>query len=216
MKIRQIVATAVIGMMLGAGNAVGQERQGLSPEEMEELGRVLIEQLEASGALDRAVDRAIVRYVATQNEEERQAREREKAAHLERVQKMRRPDRERDHFLGDPDARFVLVEYSDFQCPFCQQFHRTAKEIVAQNPDVSWVYRHLPLYGHMSLAMDQAIASECAASIGGNKGFWEYSDWIFDYGGGRTNGRTELVQGAAELGMNAVSDRLYGANPCSP
>ena len=53
----------------------------------------------------------------------------------------------------------LLIEYSDFECPFCQQFHPTVKALVADG-SVTWVYRHLPLDFHPT-AFDGAVVSAC-------------------------------------------------------
>ena len=53
-----------------------------------------------------------------------------------------------EHIVGDRNARFVLVEYSDYECPFCTRVHPTLEALVANNTDVAWSYRHFPLGFH--------------------------------------------------------------------
>src|SRR3989338_5039043 len=49
-----------------------------------------------------------------------------------------------DHIVGSPTAPLVLIEYSDFQCPYCNVVHPTLKRIVEEsNGQIAWVYRHL-------------------------------------------------------------------------
>jgi protein-disulfide isomerase len=87
---------------------------------------------------------------------------------------------EGDFIWGNPEATFVLVEYSDFDCPFCENFHNTAEEFIKNNEgDIMWVYRQFPLYGLHPNAEAKAIASECAAAQGGNEAFWSYADQLF-------------------------------------
>lgn len=87
---------------------------------------------------------------------------------------------ESDHLRGDQKAPISVIEYSDFQCPFCQKQHVTMKELLKEYGDkVNWVYRHYPLPSHEPNATAFAIASECAAEIGGNEKFWEFSDALF-------------------------------------
>ena len=88
---------------------------------------------------------------------------------------------EKDHIIGDKNAELVIVEYSDTECPFCKTFHKTMKEVV-QNYDgkVAWVYRHFPIAQLHSKASKEAEATECAAELGGNQGFWKYLDKIFE------------------------------------
>lgn len=90
--------------------------------------------------------------------------------------------REYDHVRGDRDADLLLVEYSDFECPFCQKFHDTAQELVDEGIDgksVAWVYRHYPLDFHED-AQKAAEASECVAELAGNDGFWIFTDRYFE------------------------------------
>lgn len=83
----------------------------------------------------------------------------------------------KDHVAGDlKKAKVVLVEYSDFECPFCERHHPTMKQIASEYGDqVAWVYRHFPLSFHPQ-ARPAAIASECAAEQGK---FWEFGDTLF-------------------------------------
>lgn len=86
-----------------------------------------------------------------------------------------------DHRLGSPDAPIVLVEYSDFQCPYCKTVHPTLKRLVSEsNGQVAWVYRHLPLTSIHSEARPAALAAECIAEQLGNDGFWKFADAIFN------------------------------------
>ncbi len=85
-----------------------------------------------------------------------------------------------DHIKGNPNAKLVLIEYSDFECPFCARVHPTIKQIMEKYPnDVAWVYRHFPLSFHPK-AMPAAVASECVAQLGGNDAFWKFADVVFD------------------------------------
>lgn len=84
-----------------------------------------------------------------------------------------------DFVKGKRDARIALIEYSDLECPFCQQFHATAQKLVDDyDGKLMWVYRHYPLSFHPQ-AEPRAIGAECAAKIGGQDKFWEYADYIF-------------------------------------
>lgn len=86
-----------------------------------------------------------------------------------------------DHLRGDKNARIVLIEYSDFECPFCKSFNSTAQRVIeSYNGQVAWVYRHFPLDNLHSKARKEAEASECAAEAGGNEGFWKMLDKIYE------------------------------------
>jgi len=85
-----------------------------------------------------------------------------------------------DHIIGSPSAPLVLIEYSDFQCPYCNVVHPTLKRIVEEsNGQIAWVYRHLPLESIHPSAKPAAVASECVAEQLGNNGFWKFADVIF-------------------------------------
>lgn len=82
-----------------------------------------------------------------------------------------------DYMSGNADARLVLVEYSDFSCGFCQRFHPTMKQIMAEYGDqIAWVYRHYPFLGPSS--MTAATAADCVGSLGGDEAFWQYTDTL--------------------------------------
>lgn len=84
-----------------------------------------------------------------------------------------------DHIIGSLDNPIKIVEYSDFDCPFCTRMHETLVEIVAENSDVSWVYRHFPLDSLHPNARTIANISECVAQEGGNDAFWTFADGYF-------------------------------------
>lgn len=82
-----------------------------------------------------------------------------------------------DHIRGAIDAPVTIIEYSDFECPFCARFHEVVKTVVASDASVRWIYRHLPLSILHPLAVAAAEASECASE---QDRFWEYADLVFE------------------------------------
>lgn len=79
--------------------------------------------------------------------------------------------------LGNRNAPVVIIEYSDFECPFCARAYSTMKEVMKIYKDkVAFSYKHLPLDFHKN-AQTSAIASVCAQQQGK---FWEYHDKIFE------------------------------------
>lgn len=88
-----------------------------------------------------------------------------------------------DHILGNPNAKIVIVEYSDTECPFCKQFHTTMHRVISEygaDGDVAWVYRHFPIPSLHPKAPKEAEALECAAEQGGNEMFWKFTDMLYE------------------------------------
>jgi len=78
---------------------------------------------------------------------------------------------------GNPKAPVMIVEFSDYQCPYCHSVEPTVKEVLAKYGDkVSFSYRDFPLTAIHSQAMISAEASRCALEQGK---FWEYHDQLF-------------------------------------
>jgi protein-disulfide isomerase len=99
--------------------------------------------------------------------------------------------------VGPDDAPVTLVEYTDFQCPYCGRAQDTLKEVAARYDGVlKHVFKNLPLPMH-SNARVAAEASLCAADQGK---FWELHDWMFANGSSLT--RESIVAQAVELGMD--------------
>ncbi len=85
-----------------------------------------------------------------------------------------------DHVRGDRNSRVLLIEYSDYECPFCKRFHPTTQQILdTYKGKVALVYRHYPLPFHAN-AQKEAEASECINELGGNDAFWKYTDAIYE------------------------------------
>ena len=101
-----------------------------------------------------------------------------------------------DRIKGDPDATISVIEYSDFECPFCARHHPTMEKVVEELDDVNWVYRHYPLGFHAN-AQKASEASECA---GDQDKFWEYADILFEKG----PNKADLVPHAEELGLDVA------------
>jgi protein-disulfide isomerase len=98
----------------------------------------------------------------------------------EKAKSIRPINRATDHIRGNPDAEVSLIEYSDFECPFCKRFHPTAMEVLKSSDGrVNWVFRHFPLEMHNPAAEKHAEAAECAGQQGGSQAFWAYADAVF-------------------------------------
>jgi protein-disulfide isomerase len=111
-----------------------------------------------------------------------------------------------DRSLGAPTAPVVVIEYADFQCPYCQQF-ATGPEVQLKKDyvdpgQVRFVFRHLAFIGDESIWA--AEAAECAGDQGH---FWEYHDKLFAEQRGENQGtfsRDNLKRFAADLGLDTA------------
>ena len=85
-----------------------------------------------------------------------------------------------DPMKGNPNADITIVEFSDFQCPFCSRFYEQTLPLIEQayidTGKVNFVYRDFPLQIHQN-AVPVHIAAECADEQGG---FWPYHDILFE------------------------------------
>ncbi len=112
-----------------------------------------------------------------------------------------------DHVIGNPDAPVKVIEYADFECPYCKGFELTMRRIIneyGKDGKVAWVFRHFPLYQIHTKAQKEAVATECAAELGGQQGFWKFADRFYELtpSNDQTDIVTVLPQIARELGLN--------------
>jgi len=102
-----------------------------------------------------------------------------------------------EYIRGDADAPITIIEYSDFECPFCARFHETMLEVMDEyDGDVRWIYRHFPLSFHAE-AGPAALAAECAGAQGS---FWDYADALIE--NQDSLGGELFAQLASDLGLN--------------
>lgn len=106
-----------------------------------------------------------------------------------------------DHIRGNRKATIAVIEYSDYECPFCKRVEPTMQQISKDYGDkVMLVYRHFPLSFHAN-AQKEAEASDCASDQGK---FWEYHDAILERTTSNGTGfpLDAFVPLAKELGLN--------------
>ncbi len=87
-----------------------------------------------------------------------------------------------DHIKGNPNAPILIVEYSDYDCPFCKSFHDTMTQIMNEygvDGKVAWVYRQFPIAQLHPNAPRISEAALCVGEVAGNDAFWKFSDQIF-------------------------------------
>lgn len=118
-------------------------------------------------------------------------------------------DPERDHYRGRPDAPLVIVEYGDFECPFCSRATGSVDEVLdLLGDEVVWVWRHLPQTRVHPHAVESARAAEAAALQGR---FLEYGSQLFAQQDRLE--REDLLAVASELGLDLdrFAEDLEGA-----
>jgi len=167
------------------------------------------EQLEEAkaGVLAAATIAAIVAWIAFRIVERlpKELRVRQLAGTARSLVDLAAPvDPDRDHVRGAPDAPVTLVEYGDFQCPFCGQAEPVIRELLAGAGDLQYVWRHLPLNDVHLTAQLAAEASEAAADQGA---FWEMYDVLLSHQDELQP--KDLVRYAGQLGLDV--DRFTDA-----
>lgn len=107
-------------------------------------------------------------------------------------------DPDRDHLRGPRESPVTVVEYGDFECPYCGQAEPAVRELLADFGDVRYVWRHLPLTDVHPRALLASEATEAAAKQGA---FWEMHDLLFTHQDALKP--QDLVRYARDLGLNA-------------
>ena len=113
-----------------------------------------------------------------------------------------------DPVLGDINAPVTIIEFSDYECPFCKRhFDLTLPQLINQYVNqgkVKIVYRDFPLSFHDPMATKEAVAANCAREQGGDTVYFNYHDEIFNRTKSNGNGLSEidLTTIATELSLN--------------
>jgi Na+/H+ antiporter NhaA len=116
-------------------------------------------------------------------------------------------DPARDHIRGDEDGAVTLVEYADFECPYCGRAEPTIRELLAMHhaDGVRYVFRHLPLNDVHPHAQIAAEAAEAAAAQGA---FWPMHDLLFEHQGDLNLGDIRRYGEQLDLDTDQVEDDL--------
>src|ERR671922_2463347 len=110
----------------------------------------------------------------------------------------------RDHIQGSANAPVTLVEYGDYECPYCAQAYLITKEIQERlGSKLRFVFRNFPVTKVRPHAYEAALAAETAAAQGK---FWEMYDYLFKHGQWVTN--DNLRRSTAKLGLGPASLHL--------
>lgn len=116
-----------------------------------------------------------------------------------------------DPILGDKNAKVTLVEFSDYECPFCKrhfdQVYPLIKKDYIDTGKVKMVFRDYPLSFHDPMATYEAAAANCAREQGGDSAYFKFHDAIFTKTTSNGNGLTkeQIFQMAQDLGLNQAN-----------
>lgn len=106
-----------------------------------------------------------------------------------------RPIDSTDYVRGNPNAPITVVEYSDYDCPFCKNFHDTMNTVMKEfgvGGKVAWTYRQYPIAQLHPNAPRISEAAYCVGDLGGTDAFWKYSDLVFNER--EVNAKTEMTR----------------------
>jgi len=106
-------------------------------------------------------------------------------------------DPDRDHIRGPEEAPVTVVEYGDFECPYCGQAEPSVRELLRDFGDVRYVWRHLPL---TDVHPEAQLAAEAAEAAGRQGKFWEMHDLLLDHQDAL--GPRDLIGYAVSLGLD--------------
>jgi protein-disulfide isomerase len=108
---------------------------------------------------------------------------------------------EEDHIRGPASAPVTLLEYGDYECPYCAAAHPMVLELLRQRSDtVRYAYRHFPL---TNVHPHAELAAEVAETAGEHDKFWPTHDWFFDNHDLVVTG--QVLEGVAEVGLPATA-----------
>ncbi|MEO3768979.1 Na+/H+ antiporter NhaA [Micromonospora sp. B9E7] len=106
-------------------------------------------------------------------------------------------DPNRDHMRGPVDAPVTVVEYGDFECPYCGQAEPVVRELLADFANIRYVWRHLPL---TDVHPHAQLAAEAAEAAGEQGAFWEMHDLLLTHQDALSP--TDMLGYAEQLGLN--------------
>jgi protein-disulfide isomerase len=121
------------------------------------------------------------------------------------IVKLARSVSDSDHVLGQQSARVVLVEYGDYECPYCRQLQPMLKEIMKRAEGLGFVYRHFPI---SSLHPHALRAAEAAEAAGAQGRFWEMHDLMFEQGEPLEDARLARCARKAGLDMERYTKEM--------
>lgn len=138
---------------------------------------------------------------AQENEGKRREEEEKKALEASFENPLKAEIRSDESFRGNKDAQITLIEYSDFECPFCSRGYNTVRELLEKyKGNIRFVYKHLPLSFHPQ-AMPASQYYE-AIRLQDEEKAWKFHDKIYENQRKLQNGESFLKSLAKELGVD--------------
>jgi len=127
---------------------------------------------------------------------------------------LRTPVGPADHSRGTADAEVTLVEYGDFECPYCGQAYPILKRVQERmGPSLRFVFRHFPIAELHRHAESAAEAAEAVSALNGAEGFWRMHDLLFEHQHALTYqdlaGYAEKAGVPAEIVLNDLDEGRY-------
>jgi protein-disulfide isomerase len=114
-----------------------------------------------------------------------------------------------DHAQGRSTAPVTLVEYGDYQCPFCGQAYPIVKALQKRLGDqLRFVFRNFPLEDAHPHAVHAAMAAEAAAASGGERAFWAMHDALLEHQDGLDDTRLARYAASAGVAATTVTDAI--------
>lgn len=107
-----------------------------------------------------------------------------------------------EHIKGNPDAKVALVEYGDFQCPYCQQYEPTIKQVIDKyQNDIKFQFRNFPL---INIHQNAFAAARAAEAAGLQNKYWEMHDALYS----QANWQTWTTANAPQAEFNTYAKEL--------
>ena len=130
------------------------------------------------------------------------------------AQRLAPPVTELDQVQGSDSALVTLIEYGDFECPYCGRAYPVLKRVKQRLGDrLRFVFRHFPIVESHPHAQHAAEASESAAVLGGNRAFWAMHDLIFEHQWALEDGDlaryADQAGGSSAAVLEALADGTY-------
>lgn len=186
---------AVLVTMALASTAQHKAQASLDRQAVRQIaGHVVDKRLKTAGltgkALNQKMEQAIIAFIksrAAQSGHASNTKSQPRRAH-NTVINAESIDPATEPVAGNPDARYQLIVYTDYECPFCKRFYPTLETVIQRyGKHLAVTLRDFPLPMHGKTAVRESVAAQCVFKLAGDQAFWAYSEAIYNHT--RSNGR---------------------------